>query len=41
MEKNYERNPEKANYIKENLLKKYPEIFQKYEINELSRHTSL
>ncbi len=31
MQKNYENNPEKANYIKQNLLKKYPEIFQKYE----------
>lgn len=36
MEKNYEKNPQKANYIKENLFKKYPEIFEKYEMDELS-----
>ena len=37
MKKNYENNPEKARYIKENLLKKYPEIFEKYEMSEFSQ----
>ena len=36
MQRNYENNPEKANYIKQNLMKKYPEIFEKYEMSELS-----
>lgn len=37
MQKNYERNFEKAKYIKENLSKKYPEIFQKYQMEEISQ----
>lgn len=36
MQKNYEDNPKKAGDIKADLLKKYPEIFEKYEINDLS-----
>ena len=37
MDKNYERNPEKAKYIKEQLYDKYQEdVFQKYEISEAS-----
>lgn len=36
MQRNYESNSEKANYIKQNLMKKYPEIFEKYEMSELS-----
>ncbi len=36
MEKSYESNPEKAKYIKESLMKKYPEIFDTYQIKELS-----
>lgn len=36
MQKNYEKNPEKANVIKQSLRKKYAQIFEKYEIEELS-----
>lgn len=36
MQKNYERNPEQANYIKQKLMKRYPEIFEKYEIKDIS-----
>ncbi len=36
MPKNYEDNPEQAQYIKESLAKRYPEIFEKYEIQEIS-----
>lgn len=41
MPKNYERNPEQAGYIKRELMKKYPEIFQKYEMTEISRASSV
>lgn len=34
MSKNYEKNPEKANYLKEKLLKHYPEVFEKYKWNK-------
>ncbi len=34
MDKNYERNPEIAKYLKENLWAKYQEVFKKYEIDE-------
>lgn len=36
MPKNYENNPEQAQYIKESLAKRYPEVFEKYEIQEIS-----
>lgn len=41
MLKNYERNPEQAGYIKRELMKKYPEILQKYEMTETSRNSSM
>ncbi len=41
MPKNYERNPEQAGYIKRELMKKYPEIFQKYEMTETPRDSSM
>lgn len=34
MDKRYEKNPEQSKYMKEKLLQKYPEIFEKYEIDE-------
>lgn len=41
MQKNYENNPETAQYIKQNLFRKYAQIFEKYEMSENSRNTSL
>lgn len=37
MDKNYEENPEKSKYIKENLQSRYPEIFEYYEMDDLSQ----
>lgn len=37
MQKNYENNPEKANVVKQSLQRKYPELFQKYEMEELAQ----
>ena len=37
MEKRYEKNLEKAKYLKDNLQKQYPEIFDDHEIDDLSQ----